>query len=171
MNIDFTIAPWGMAFAALMFIVGNGIWMNHLVRKKVWMGWLLWSLSALIVIVIGAAIEQKLGSETGVWNSLTTVNGENHWIVITLYALISIPAAASILFRQSVAWTRLAVLATAIIVLIPLGSQLHDPNDPRLLLSLGIAAISSALIWLWSKLLDCEPEHMRKTVPLEEMSQ
>jgi len=171
MNIDFTFAPWGMAFAALMLVVGNGVWMNHLARDRAWMGWLLWSLSAVVIVILGAAIEQQLGSGSGILSNLGKVNVENHWIVVTLYALISIPAAASVLFRQPVIWTRLATLATAIIVLIPLGRQLQDPNDSRILLSLGIAAAACALIWLWSKLLDCEPKHMRKTVPLEEMSQ
>ena len=171
MNIDFTFAPWGMAFAALMLLIGNGVWMNHLARNRAWMGWLLWSTSATMILIIGAAIEQQLGSGTGVWAALSNVNIENHWIVVTLYALISIPGAASVLFRQPVIWTRLAVLTTAIIVLIPLGRQLQDPNDSRLLLSLGITATTCALIWLWSKLLDREPEHVRKTVPLEEMSQ
>lgn len=171
MNIDFTFAPWGMAFAALMLVIGNGAWMNHLARNRAWMGWLLWSSSATLILIIGAAIEQKLGNGAGIWAGLTSVNKENHWIVITLYALISIPGAASVLFRQPVIWTRMAVLTTAVIVLIPLGRQLQDHNDSRLLLSLGITATAVALIWLWSKLLDCEPEHARKTVPLEEMSQ
>ena len=34
MHIEFTNAPWGMAFAALMYLIGNGIWINHLVRHK-----------------------------------------------------------------------------------------------------------------------------------------
>ena len=171
MNIDFTFAPWGMAFAALMLVVGNGVWMNHLARKNAWLGWLLWGISAAVILVAGAAIEQKLGDGAGIWAALSKVNIENHWIVVTLYALISIPGAASVLFRQPVVWTRMAALATAIIVLIPLGRQLQDPSDSRLMLSLGITAAACALIWLWSKLLDCEPEYARKTVPIEEMSQ
>ncbi|ATX81881.1 hypothetical protein Ga0123462_1012 [Mariprofundus ferrinatatus] len=171
MNIDFSLAPWGMTFAAAMFVIGNGVWMNRLARNSAWMGWIMWTLSAIVVLVAAAAIEQQLGNGEGIWASLTSVNAENHWIVVTLYALISIPGAASILFRQPVGWTRLAALATVIIVLIPLGSQLQDPNDPRLALSLGITSAACALIWLWSKLLDCEPEHVRKTVPVEEMDQ
>ena len=171
MNIDFSLAPWGMAFAAAMFVIGNGVWINKIARNSAWMGWLMWTLSAALILIVGAAVEQQLGHGEGIWTSLTSVNAENHWIIITLYALISIPAAASILFRQPVGWTRLAALATAIIVLIPLGSQLQDPNDTRLFLSLGIATAACTLIWLWSKLLDCEPEHVRKTVPVEEMDQ
>lgn len=171
MNIDFTLAPWGMAFGAFMYVIGNGVWTNHLARNKAWMGWLLWSLSAIVVILLGAIIEQKLGSNESIGNILTTVNVENHWIVVTLYALLSIPGAAALLFRQSVSWTRLGVLATALIVFIPLGTQLHDPNDPRLLLSIGITAATCGLVWLWSIMLDCEPAHQRKTVPVEEMDQ
>jgi len=98
------------------------------------------------------------------------VNFENHWIIATLYMLMSIPGAASVLFHQSLNWTRLATLSTALIVLIPLGTQLHDPNDPRLALSLGITLALCGILWLWSSMLDCEPAHHRKTVPLEEMT-
>jgi len=171
MNIDFTLAPWGMATAAFMFVVGNGVWMNHLARRNAWIGWLLWSLSAVAILVLGAVIELRLGSNSDIWTLLTTVNMENHWIIVTLYALISIPAAASVLFRQQASWTQLAVLATGLIIFIPLGSQIQDPENDRLMLSLGITLATGGLVWLWSTLLDCDPEHKRKTVPLEEMSQ
>jgi len=171
MNIDFTLAPWGMAAAAFMFVIGNGVWMNHLVRKNAWMGWLLWTLSAIFILVIGAVIEQRLGNSAGIWTILSSVNVENHWIIVTLYALLSIPGAASVLFRQSASWTQLGVLGTGLIVFIPMGSQLQDANDDRMMLSMGITLAAGGLIWLWSTLLDCDPEHKRKTVPLEEMSQ
>ncbi|MFQ5345620.1 MAG: hypothetical protein ACE5DZ_06630 [Mariprofundus sp.] len=170
MHIEFTFAPWGMTFAALMYVIGNGVWTNHVVRNKPWVGWLIWAASALIVIVIGAVIELRLsGQDGGIWSLLTSVNFENHWIVATLYALISVPGAASVLFRQNLNWTRLSVITIALIVLMPLGMQLHDPNDPRLFLSLGITLAACGLIWLWSVMLDCEPAHQRKTVPLAEM--
>ncbi|MDQ6996002.1 MAG: hypothetical protein Q9M82_00895 [Mariprofundus sp.] len=172
MTTDFALAPWGMTFAALMFVIGNGVWTNNIVRHKPWLGWVLWSASAVIIIVIAAAIELRLsGSDSGIWTRLTSVNGENHWIVIMLYMLISVPGAAGVLFHQSVNWTRMAVLATALVVFIPLGKQLHDPNDSRLFLSLGITLAMCGLIWLWSVLLDCEPAHQRKTVPLAEMDE
>ncbi len=172
MHIDFSFAPWGMVFAAMMYVVGNGLWTNHLVRHKLWLGWLLWAASALLVIVVGALVELRLsGSGNGIWQTLTAVNIENHWIVATLYALMCVPGAASVLFRQSLAWTRLSTILTAIIIFVPLGAQLHDPNDSRLFISLGITASVCGLIWLWSLLLDCEPVHQRKTVPVEEMSQ
>lgn len=166
MQIDFSIAPWGMTFAALMYVLGNGAWTNHIVRHKPWLGWVVWGASSIVIIVAAAAIELRLSGQSGIWSRLTSVNFENHWIVLTLYALISVPGAASVLFRQSVNWTRLAVLAIGLILFIPVGSQLHDPNDPRLFLSLGMTLASCGLIWLWSVLLDCEPVHQRKTVPL-----
>ncbi len=169
MHIEFTNAPWGMAFAALMYLIGNGIWINHLVRHKLWIGWAIWAISAVLIIVIGAVIEQRLaGSTEGIWTMLTSVNKENHWIVVTLYALLSVPGAAAVLFRQSLGWTRLGVIAIALIVFIPLGSQLHDPSDSRLFLSLGITLSICGVLWLWSVLLDCEPVHQRKTVPVGE---
>jgi len=168
MQIDFSIAPWGMTFAALMYVIGNGAWTNHIVRHKPWLGWVVWGASSIVIIVIAAAIELRLSGQSGIWSRLTSVNIENHWIVVTLYALISVPGAASVLFRQSVNWTRLAVLAIGLILFIPVGTQLHDPNDPRLFLSLGMTLASCGLIWLWSVLLDCEPVHQRKTVPLAE---
>jgi len=172
MHIDFTFAPWGMAYAALMYVLGNGVWTNHLVRHRPWLGWLLWTVSALMIIVIGAALQVRISPDGGsIWTALTSVNKENHWIVATLYALLSVPGAASVLFRQSLAWTRLGVLATALIVFIPLGMQLHDPNDPRLALSLGLTLAICGLTWLWSALLDCEPAHQRKTVPIAETDQ
>jgi len=172
MTSDFTLAPWGMTFAALMFVLGNGIWTNHVVRHKPWLGWVLWSLSTVIVIVIAAAIQLRLsGNHSGIWTLLTSVNGENHWIVTMLYMLLSVPGAAGVLFRQSVNWTRLSVIATALIIFIPLGKQLHDPNDSRLFLSLGITLTLCGLVWLWSVLLDCEPNRQRKTVLLAEMDE
>jgi len=171
MHIEFTFAPWGMTYAALMYVIGNGVWTNHVVRNKLWLGWVIWFVSALLVIVVGAVIELRLSGNEGIWTLLSSVNIENHWIIATLYALISVPGAASVLFRQSLSWTRLSIISVALIVLIPLGMQLHDPNDPRLFLSLGITLAACGLIWLWSILLDCEPHHQRKTVPLTEMDE
>jgi len=172
MNIDFSLAPWGMAFAALMFLIGNGAWTNHLVRQKPWLGWVLWGLTLPAIIVLAAIIEIRLSGKTeGVWFLLTSVNFENHWIIGMLYMLMSVPGAASVLFHQNANWTRLATITTALIVLIPLGNQLHDPNDPRTALSLGITLGLCGILWLWSTMLDCDPAHQRKTVPLEEMTQ
>ncbi len=168
MHIDFTFAPWGMIFAAFMYIVGNGVWQNGLARQRIWLGWLLWVLSAAAILVLGAAIEIRLGGGESIVDQLTSVDIENHWITLTLYALLSVPAAASVLFRQDLAWTRLAVCATALLVFIPLGSQINDPDDSRLAFSLGITLAVVGLMWFWSLLFDVEPEHQRKTIPVEE---
>lgn len=45
--VHFELAPWGMFFAGLMYVIGNGVWVNHLVRQRRWLGWLLWSLAAV----------------------------------------------------------------------------------------------------------------------------
>ncbi|MDQ6992399.1 MAG: hypothetical protein Q9M31_02920 [Mariprofundus sp.] len=171
MQIDFTYAPWGMAYAALMYILGNGAWTNHLARHNIWMGWVLWIASMILIIVLGAVIGHRLGNTQGAMEILSSMNKENYWIIITLFALMSIPGAASVLFRQSIAWTRLAQLITALVIFIPLGSQLHDPNDPRLAISIGMALAICGLMWVWSLLLDCEPEVHRKTVPVNELTQ
>ncbi|HXH73242.1 MAG TPA: hypothetical protein VNI58_10550 [Mariprofundaceae bacterium] len=170
MHIDFEFAPWGMFYAALMYIVGNGIWTNHLVRRKQWLGWLMWSASAILVVLAGAVIELRLSGGSGLWADLSSADLEKYWIIATLYALLSFPGAASIIFRQDIAWTRLAVTAIAMLVFIPLGGQLHDPENNRLALSIGITLATCAIMWFWITLLDCEPEHRRKTVPVEEMS-
>jgi len=170
MQIDFTFAPWGMAYAALMYILGNGTWTNHLARRNAWMGWMMWSLSAVAILVLGAVISHHLGNKADVMTILGAMNKENYWIVVTLYALMSIPGAASVLFRQSLSWTRLAILATGLIVFIPLGIQLHDPDNSRIGISLGIAVSICGLMWVWSLMLDCEPEHKRKTVPMDELT-
>ena len=169
MHIDFTFAPWGMAFAAFMYVVGNGIWMTPLARRNAWLGWLMWTISAIAILVLGAAVEIRLGGGDGIWDQLSKVNIENHWIVVTLYALISVPASACVLFRQETGWTRLAVCAAALLVFIPLGAQLSDPDNGRMALSLGITIAVAGLMWFWSLLFDIEPEHLRKTVPVEEM--
>ena len=171
MNTDFSFAPWGMAYAALMYVIGNGVWTNYLVRKKPWTGWLMWSATALLVVIAGAAIQLRLGGGEGVWAIISSTSAESHWIVLTLYALLSIPGAASVMFRQSVGWSRFGILITALLVFIPLGAQLNDPASNHLALSLGITLAVCGLMWAWSILLDCEPEHRRKTVPLKEMSQ
>lgn len=171
MDIDYSLVPWGMAFAAFMYIIGNGVWMNNLVRSNLWWGWLLWSLSALFIVLGSILIQQRLGSEGNFAEILVGNTVETYWIIATLYALMSIPAAAGVMFRQSVGWTRFGVIATGLILFIPLGIQVQDPDNSHLLLSIGVTHVVVILMWIWSALLDCEPEHKRKTVPLEEMGQ
>jgi len=170
MHTDFHLAPWGMFYAAIMYVAGNAIWTNHIVRQRQWLGWLLWLLSAGIVVVAGALIEIRLSGEpAGLWETLTGVAPEKYWIIVSLYALLSFPGAASVIFRQGKTWTQLTVTASAMLIFIPLGHQLHDPDNARLAMSLGITLVTCAIMWMWVALLDSEPQHQRKTVPVEEM--
>ncbi len=168
MPVDFQLAHWGMIYAALLYVLGNAVWTNELARRRIWAGWMMWGLSAVIVLLAGAAIEVRLSGHGSVLALLTDVDGEKHWIIVTLFALLSVPGAACVMFRQSKALTRLAVAAIALLLFIPMGAQLHDPHDSRLALSLGITLAVVALAWLVSTLLDAEPEHRRRTVPVEE---
>ncbi|MBL1351852.1 MAG: hypothetical protein COA61_000725 [Zetaproteobacteria bacterium] len=157
--VHFELAPWGMFFAGLMYVIGNGVWVNHLVRQRRWLGWLFWSLSAAGMLFLAAAFETRLdqASELGVWQRLASVQFENHWIAVTLFALMSVPGAASVLLKQEMRWTRLAVIAPALLIFIPMGEQLMNPKDSYIALSLGVALAVSAAMLIWQMLLDCDP--------------
>lgn len=145
---------WGIGFAGLMYVIGNGVWINHLARQRQWMGWLLWSVTALLVIVVGAAVDIRLsGATTGIWQHLTSADKENHWIVLTLFALMSTPGAASVILKLEANWTRLALILPAIVVFIPTGMQLGQ----GVIAGLGIALAVCALTGVWQALLDTDP--------------
>jgi len=156
---QFEFAPGGMFFAALMYIIGNGVWVNHLVRERRWIGWLLWVISGVALLVLAAMFETRLdaASELGIWGRLTSVDPENHWIALTLFALMSVPGATCVLLKQNVRWTRLALIVPALLVFIPLGQQIANPNDSYTALSLGAALAVTALMVMWSMMLDSEP--------------
>lgn len=159
MHIDFQFVPWGMFFAGLMYVVGNGVWVNHLVRERRWLGWLLWIAAAAVVLVLAALFESRLdtASDAGIWQRLSSVDPENHWIAVTLFALLSVPGAASVMLKQSVQWTRLALLAPALLVFLPVGSQIGNPNDNYLALSIGLTLAVCGILVVWQLLLDHEP--------------
>jgi len=156
---QFEFAPGGMFFAALMYIIGNGVWVNHLVRERRWIGWLLWVILGAALLVLAAMFEVRLDttSELGIWGRLTSVDPENHWIALTLFALMSVPGATCVLLKQNVRWTRLALVVPALLVFIPLGQQLANPNDSYTALSLGAALAVTAVMVMWSVMLDSEP--------------
>ncbi|MDX8396404.1 MAG: hypothetical protein R8K22_08330 [Mariprofundaceae bacterium] len=160
MNIAFENAPWGMFFAAALYVLGNGVWANCLVRKRLWVGWILWSILGCFLLVVAALFETRLdvSASMGVWERLSSVNVENHWIALSLLALLSVPGAASVLFKQNVRWTQLAILLPAIIIFIPLGQQLNHPTESYLGLSLGVTLAVCGLMIAWQMLLDCDPE-------------
>jgi len=156
--IHFELAPWGIFFAALMYVLGNGVWVNHAVRRRRWIGWLLWSVIGALLLVIAALFDSRVDA-TGIsiMDRLTTVDPENHWIALTLFALLSVPGAACVMLKQSVAWTRLALVAPAILIFLPLGQQLANPNNDYLMLSIGVTFAVCGTIVLWQHLLDHGP--------------
>ncbi len=163
-EIQAQAAIWGVIYAAMMYVIGNGVWINHLARKRQWIGWLMWLAAGMTIIVCGAFIETRLaGTHTGVWNRLTSVDLENHWVVLILFALMSVPGAASVIFRQSAIWTRMALIIPALVVFIPLGMQLGSTDGGKILAGLGLALAVSALVFVWHVMLDqCAPAEGKK---------
>ncbi len=160
--VQFDFAVWGVFFAALLYVLGNGVWVNHLVREKNWLGWLLWSVLGALLLVVAALFEARLDqNSTGAFDRLSSVAFENHWIALGLFALMSVPGAASVLLKQSVRWTRITLLLPAILLFIPVGRQLANPDNNYLLLSLGTTAGVCGSLYLWQMLLDCEPDKGR----------
>jgi len=155
---------WGIGFAGMMYVIGNGVWTNHLARQKMRMGWLLWLIAAIFIIIAGAFIDIRLsGSSSGLWQQLTSVDKENHWIALTLFALMSVPGAASVILKQAAIWTRLALILPAIVVFIPVGMQLGTGAN-SIAAGLGLALVVSALMLVWQFMLDTPPlEKQRKT--------
>ncbi len=155
MGIDPQYTYWGLLVAAMMYVIGNGLWTNHAVRQRIWLGWLVWFVSAMAFIVLAAAVEAQLDSSgSGIWQRLTAVDAENHWIAAALYALMSVPGATCVLFKQDARWTRLALLVPAIVIFIPAGMQVDSPDADNIAAGIGLAAIVCALILAWQMLLD-----------------
>jgi len=153
---------WGIGFAGMMYVIGNGVWTNHLARQKAWMGWLMWVVAAILIIIVGAFVDIRLsGSQSGLWTQLTSVDKENHWIALTLFALMSVPGAASVILKQASTWTRLALILPAIIVFIPVGMQLGAGAN-SIAAGLGLALIVSALMFVWQFMLDTPPEEKQR---------
>jgi len=146
---------WGIAYASMMYIMGNGAWINHLARKKQWLGWLIWLAAGALVLVLGALIEIRLsGYESGLWQRLTSVDRENHWIVLVLFALMSVPGAASVILKQEANWTRIALVIPAIVVFIPVGMQLGTPPGNNILAGLGLTLVVCGMLLIWQFMLD-----------------
>lgn len=160
--VQFDYAVWGVFFAALLYVLGNGVWVNHLVRERNWLGWVLWATLGSGLLFIAALFETRLDQVAGmgVLERLASVDPENHWIAMGLFALISVPGAASVLLKQSVEWTRVILLLPAILIFIPVGRQLGNPDDSYFLLSMGTTLVVCAVLFLWQMLLDCEPDQV-----------
>lgn len=163
--VQFDNAVWGVFFAGLLYVLGNGVWVNHLVRERIWLGWLLWSLLGGLLIVVAAMFEARLDQTAGLsaGERLVSVDPENHWIAFGLFALLSVPGAAAVLTRQSIRWTRITLLLPAILLFMPVGRQLANPGDSYLLLSFGTTAAVCAVLYIWQMLLDSEPQKKAKS--------
>jgi len=157
---------WGIAYASMMYVIGNGVWINHLARRKQWLGWLMWLATGVLLIVFGALIEIRLsGTTSGIWQQLTGVDKENHWIVLVLFALMSVPGAASVILKQAAHWTRMALIIPAIVVFIPVGMQLGAPSGNNIAAGLGLALVICAMLLIWQLMLDKdESSQQEKTV-------
>ncbi|MDQ6964419.1 MAG: hypothetical protein Q9M13_05810 [Mariprofundales bacterium] len=153
-------ALWGAAFAALIYVMGNGLWINRLVRRRLWLGWLLWSVSCVVVLVVGAAIENHFGTGSSIGDRLSSVDMENHWISLSLYALISVPGAACVILRQSMRWTQVALFSIALVLFIPAGLHLEGEGG-SLYVGLGLAFAVCAILWVWQVTFDTEPSVVR----------
>jgi len=155
MEFDVQYSYWSLLIAAMMYIIGNGLWVNHAVRHRLWLGWLMWSISAITFILLAAAVEMHLDSaDAGIWERISRVDIENHWIAASLYALMSVPGAASVIFKQDTRWTRLALLIPAIIVFIPAGMHAGSAGADNIAAGLGLAAVVCSLVFVWQTLLD-----------------
>ncbi len=167
--VQFDYAVWGVFFAALLYVLGNGVWVNHLVRGRNWLGWVMWSVLGSLLLVVAALFEVRLDQSagSGAMERLASVDPENHWIALGLFALLSVPGAASVLLKQSMRWTRITLLLPAILLFIPVGQQLANPDNSYLLLSLGATALVCGALYLWQMLLDCEPDQAHVTESAE----
>jgi len=164
MEVQSQHMAWGIAYAGMMYVIGNGAWINHLARKKQWLGWLMWLAAGVLVIVFGALIEVRLsGSESGVWQRLTSVSKENYWIVMLLFALMSVPGATSVILKQAANWTRIALIIPAIVIFIPVGMQLGAPSGNNIAAGLGLALIVCAMLLIWQFMLDKDGISQQKT--------
>lgn len=163
--VQFDNAVWGVFFAALLYVLGNGVWVNHLVRERTWLGWVLWSALGGTLLVVVALFESRLDQASGMSavERLGSVAPENHWIAIGLFALMSVPGAASVLTKQSIRWTRITLLLPAILLFIPVGRQLANPDNNYLMLSLGSTLAICAVLYIWQLLLDSEPQKSLKS--------
>jgi len=100
--------------------------------------------------------------QTSIWDRMMTVDGENHWIALTLYALLSTPGIAANLFSLELRMTRLALILPGILVFVPMGQQLEHPEGSLILVSIGATVAVVGSLLLFQMLLDVEPERKGK---------
>ena len=164
MDMNYNDAFWGILFAGIFYVIGNAAWVNQWARTKRFMGVLIWAACGLIILMVAAIFDMRLDPslDTAVLDRMSSVDGENHWIALTLYALLSTPGIAANLFSLDLSLTRLSLILPALVVFIPMGKQLEHPDGALLLYSVGAAVAVIGIVLVFQMLLDIEPVKKNK---------
>jgi hypothetical protein len=164
MDLNYNHAFWGILFAGIFYVVGNAAWVNKWAREKRFIGILAWAVLGLVILLFAASFDMRLDPalNMGIWERMTSVDGENHWIALTLYALLSAPGIAANLFSLELRMTRLALILPGILVFIPMGQQLEHPEGSLILVSIGATVAVIGTLLVFQMLLDVEPENRKK---------
>jgi len=164
MDLNYNHAFWGILFAGIFYVVGNAAWVNKWARESRFVGILAWACLGFIILLFAASFDMRLDPnlEMGIWERMTSVDGENHWIALTLYALLSAPGIAANLFSLELRMTRLALILPGILVFIPMGQQLVHPEGSLILMSIGATVAVVGILLVFQMLLDVEPERKSK---------
>jgi len=165
MEMNYDHAFWGVFFAGIFYVVGNAAWVNQWARKSRFIGTLIWAALGVVILMFAAVFDMRLDPslDGAVFDRMSAVDGENHWIAMTLYALLSAPGIAANLFGLDLRLTRLALMIPALVVFIPMGKQLEHPEGSLLLFSVGAAVVVLVVLIAFQMLLDAEPEKKTKT--------
>jgi len=164
MDLNYDHAFWGILFAGIFYVVGNAAWVNKWARERRIVGVLTWAILGFVILLLAASFDMRLDPTltTGLWDRMTSVDGENHWIALTLYALLSTPGIAANLFSLELRMTRLALILPGILVFIPMGKQLEHPEGALMMVSIGATVAVVGTLLLFQMLLDVEPEKRKK---------
>ncbi len=164
MDLNYDHAYWGIFFAGLFYVVGNAAWVNQWARNSRFVAIVIWTVLGVALLMLAAMFDMRLDPnlEASVWDRMNSVSGENHWIALTLFALMSTPGIAANLFSLDLRMTKLALIVPGLFVFIPIGKQLEHPEGSLLLISVGAAAAVITLVLLFEILLDAEPKKKTK---------
>ncbi len=165
MDLNYNHAYWGVLFAGVFYVLGNAAWVNQWARQKRVLGIIIWAALGMLILALAAMFDMRLDPQLHmpVSERMMIVDGENHWIALTLYALLSVPGLAANLFSLEIRMTRLALIVPGFIVFIPMGQQLEHPEGALLLFSIGAAVAVVGSLLLFQMLLDEEPaKHAKK---------
>jgi len=158
--IDDRFAPWGFLFLLLMYFLGSAAWLQPLARKRLRWGWLVWAGALAFVLLFAMAIEVRIGAFANITEAWRNPDPEKHWIIALVFALLSTPAAASVMLRQTLGWTRFAVIGSAWLLFAPAGTMLSGSLNDHALAVGGVLLLSVAL-WLWTGAIDRAPATRR----------